>query len=132
MPKPATATRGGRRRKQGKKRLKKLGAEPHWLASDAPVGEYLVDTVALELFFRGATLSTYGEDEFVRLIRQDVSVAAAFARQLTRNRLVWRPEKLLLTRRLCKDVLHIQSRIRRNEGLSWRDLRMDLNPGSNR
>jgi hypothetical protein len=61
-----------------------LEAKPRWLANDVAYGEYLVDKVALELLLRGAALSTSGEDEFVRLFREDVSVAAALARQFTR------------------------------------------------
>jgi hypothetical protein len=105
-----------------------LDVKPHWLASEAPVGEYLVDTVALELLLRGAALSTYGEDEFVRLFREDVSVAASFATQFTRVRLHWRPEKLHLTNRFFDDLRAIQSRIKRNEGLSKDELLVSRNP----
>jgi hypothetical protein len=105
-----------------------LKAKPQWLANDAPYGEYLVDTVALELFLRGAALSTYGEDEFVRLVREGVSRAASLAKMFTRLRLHWRPEKSLLTRRLFEDVQYIQSRIRRNEGLDPGDIRTFLKP----
>jgi hypothetical protein len=94
-----------------------LEAKPHWLANDAPYGEYLVDIVAMELFLRGATLSTYGEDEFVRLFREDISAAASLARQFTRVRLIWRPEKLHLTNRFFDDLRAIRSRIKQNEGL---------------
>ena len=71
---PTTQTpRGGRRGKHREKRLKMLEAKFRWLANDAPYGEYLVDFVAMELFLRCAGLSTYGEDEFVRLFREDVN-----------------------------------------------------------
>jgi len=102
---PKTTNPPGRHREQ---RLKMLAAKPQWLANDAPYGEYLVDTVALELFLRGAALSTYGEDEFVR-------------------RLHWWPGKLLLTR-LFEDVQHIRSRIRRIEGLDPGEIRTFLEP----
>ena len=102
------AARGGRRGKHRETRLKMLEAKPQWLANDAPYGEYLVDTVALELFLRGAALSTYGEDEFVR-------------------RLHWWPGKLLLTR-LFEDIQHIRSRIRRIEGLDPGEIRTFLEP----
>jgi len=48
MPKTANprAARGRRRGTHREKRLKMLEAKPHWLASEAPVGEYHVDTVA--------------------------------------------------------------------------------------
>jgi hypothetical protein len=130
MPKTANphAARGRRRGKHREKRLKMLKAKPQWLANDAPYGEYLVDTVALELFLRGAALSTYGEDEFVRLVREGVSRAASLAKMFTRLRLHWRPEKSLLTRRLFEDVQYIQSRIRRNEGLDPGDIRTFLKP----
>jgi hypothetical protein len=104
-----------------------LEAEPHWLASEAPVGEYFVDKVALELLLRGATLSTYGEDEFVRLFREDVSAAAPLARQFTRVRLFWRPEKLHLTNRFFDDLRAIRSRIKRNEGLHKDELLVSRN-----
>jgi hypothetical protein len=118
------AARGGRRGRHHEQRLKMLEAKPHWLANDAPYGKYLVDTVAMELFLRGAALSTYGEDEFVRLVREGVSAAASLAMMFTRLRLRWRPETSLLTRRLFGDVQYIQSRIRRNEGLDPGDIRI--------
>jgi hypothetical protein len=105
-----------------------LEAKPHWLASEARVGEYRVDTVALELLLRGAALSTCGEDEFVRLFREDVSAAASLARQFARVRLVWRPENLHLTNRFFDDLRAIQYRIKRNEGLSKDDLLVSRNP----
>lgn len=121
------AARGRRRGKHRDNRLKMLEAEPHWLASEAPVGEYFVDKVALELLLRGATLSTYGEDEFVRLFREDVSAAAPLARQFTRVRLFWRPEKLHLTNRFFDDLRAIRSRIKRNEGLHKDELLVSRN-----
>src|SRR5262245_19193939 len=99
-PPAARRSRRGRHREQ---RLKMLAAKPQWLANDAPYGEYLVDFVAMELFLRGACLSTYGEDEFVRLVREGVSAAASLAAMFTRIRLVWRPEKLHLTNRFFDD-----------------------------
>src|SRR5262249_55958922 len=105
----------------------RLGISPTGWVSEAPVGEYRVDTVALELLLRGAALSTCGEDEFVRLFREDVRAAAALARQFTRVRLVWRPEKLHLTNRLFGDLRGIQYRIERNEGLSKDELLVSRN-----
>ena len=99
-----------------------LIAKPHWLASAAPVGEYLVDVVALEIFLRCAGISIRDENQFVRVVRQDVSLAAQFAALFARVRLHYRPEKLRLVRRLFEDVRHIQSPIRRNEGLGRTDL----------
>jgi hypothetical protein len=125
--KPPVA-RGGRRGKHREKRLKMLDAKPQWLANDAPYGEYLVDKVAMELLLRGAALSTCGEDEFVRLFREDVSAAASLARQFARVRLVWRPEKSHLTNRFFDDLRAIQSRIKRNEGLSKDELLVSRNP----
>jgi hypothetical protein len=123
-----SAARGGRRGKHRKNRLKMLEAKPHWLASDAPYGEYLVDTVAMELFLRCAGLSTYGEDEFVRLFRQDVSIAASFAPMFARIRLLWRPDKLHLTNRFFDYLRAVQSSIKRNEGLSEDEILVSINP----
>jgi hypothetical protein len=122
------AARRSRRGRHREKRLKELKAKPHWLANDAPYGEYLVDTVAMELFLRGAALSAYGEDEFVRLVREDVSIAASFATMFTRIRLRWRPEKWHQTNRFFDDLRAIQSRIKRNEGLSKNELLVSINP----
>ena len=121
---PKTTNPPGRHREQ---RLKMLAAKPQWLANDAPYGEYLVDTVALELFLRGAALSTYGEGEFVRLVREGVSAAASLAMMFARRRLHWWPGKLLLTR-LFEDIQHIRSRIRRIEGLDPGEIRTFLEP----
>jgi hypothetical protein len=98
-----------------------LEAKPHWLANDAPYGKYLVDTVALELSL-GAAVSHRNEYGFVRLVREDISLAAQFAAQRARIHLRWRPEKLRLARQLFKDFFHIQQRIRRNKGLDRTDL----------
>jgi hypothetical protein len=126
---PTTQTpRGGRRGKHREKRLKMLEAKFRWLANDAPYGEYLVDFVAMELFLRCAGLSTYGEDEFVRLFREDVSVAASLAIQFARVRIHWRPEKLHLTNRFFDDLRTIQSLIKRNEGLRMGELLVSRNP----
>ena len=92
------------------------------------MGEYLVDAVALELFYRGAAVFSGGEDEFVRLVREDVSLAAQFAALRARIRLRWRPEKLRLARQLFKDLFHIQQRIRRNKGLDRTTLLTVLDP----
>src|SRR5262245_19869663 len=109
---PATqkppAARAGRLGKHRKKRLKILDAEPGWLANDAPPGEFHVDTIALELFLRGAAVSHRDEEGFVRLVREDISLAAQFAALRARTRLHWRPEKLRLVRQLFRDLLHIQ------------------------
>src|SRR5262245_41353202 len=120
--------KGGRRGKHREKRLKMLEAKPHRLAIEAPVGEYRVDAVALDLLSRGAPLSTYGEDEFVRLFRKEVSVAASFATQFTRDHLNRRPKKLHFTKRFFDDLRVIQSRIRRNEGLREDELLVSRNP----
>ena len=102
---------------------KKSAAEPHWLASEAPVGEYLVDAVALELFYRGAADSG-GEDEVVRTVRENVSVTARLAANSAKIHLRWRPEKLRQTKRFFEDLDYIQLRIRRNKRLSRLDLQM--------
>jgi hypothetical protein len=122
-----SAARGGRRGKHRKNRLKMLEAKPHWLASDAPYGEYLVDTIALELF-RGAAVSHRDEGGFVRLVREDINLAAQFAALRARIRLRWRPEKLRLARQLFKDLFHIQQRIQRNKGLDRTTLLTVIDP----
>jgi hypothetical protein len=101
-----------------------LAAEPQWLAIDAPYGEHRVDFIAMELLLRCVGLSTYGEDEFVRLVREGVSAAASLAMMFTRRRLRRRPEKLLL----FEDLQHIQSRIRRSQGLDPGEIRRFLKP----
>jgi hypothetical protein len=105
-----------------------LATKPQWLANDAPYGEYRVDFVAMELLLGGAVLSTYGEDEFVRLVREGVSAAASRAMGFTRILLVWRPEKLHLTNRFFDDLRAIQSRIKRNEGLNKDELLVSRKP----
>jgi hypothetical protein len=105
-----------------------LEAKPHWLASEAPVGEYHVDTVALELFLRGAALSNHGEDGFVRLIREDVSLAAQYAVMSARIHLVRRPEKTRQTKRLFNDLEEILLRLNRNKDLNPTDLLIYTEP----
>jgi hypothetical protein len=107
-----------------------LDANPHLLANDVPYGEYRVDFVAMELLLGGAVLSTYGKDEFVRLVREGVSAAASGAMMFTRIILVWRPEKLRLTNRFLHDLRAIQVRIKRNEGLNKDELLVSRKPTS--
>src|SRR5262245_35391125 len=116
MPKTTNppAARRHRRGRHREQRLEMLATKPQWLANDAPFGEYRVDFVAKELLLGGAVLSTYGEDKFVRLVREGVSAAASGAMGFTRILLVWRPEKLRLTNRFLHDLRAIQSRIKRN------------------
>jgi hypothetical protein len=122
------AARGGRRGKHRKNRLKMLDAKPQWLAKDAPYGEYLVDFVAMELLLRGAAVPHRDEDGFVRLVREDISLAAQFAALQARIRLRWRPEKLRLARQLFNDLFHIQQRIQRNKGLDRTTLLTVIDP----
>jgi hypothetical protein len=127
---PATqqppAARGGRRGKHREKRLKMLEAKPPWLATNAPYGKYLVDTVAMELFLRGLRGAAVSGRKVVRLVRENVSVAAHFAAMRAKIHLRWRPEKSHLTNSFFEDLHHIQSRIRRNEGLTSSDLQTSL------
>lgn len=100
-----------------------LEAKPHWLAKDAPYGEYIVDSLAMELFLRNAGLSTsYGEDEFVRLVREDVSLAAHYALMSARIHLVQRPEKKPQIKRLFDDLPQILFLLDRNKDLDPTDL----------
>jgi hypothetical protein len=110
------------------KRLKMLEAKPHWLASEAPVGEYRVDAVALELFLRGASVSNHGEDGFVRLVREDVSLAARYAVTSAWIHLDRRPEKTRQTKRLFDDLLQILLRLNRNKDLNPTDLLIYTEP----
>ena len=130
MPKTVNprAARGRRRGTHREKRLKMLEAKPHSLASEAPVGKYHVDTVALELFRQGAPISNHSEDGFVRLVREGVSAAASLAMKFASVLLVWRPEKLHLTNRFFDDLRAIQSRIKRIEGLNMDELLVSRQP----
>ena len=129
MPKTVNP-RSARRRRRGKhreNRLKMLEAKPHRLANNAPYGKYLVDTVAMELFLRGLRGAAVSSGrKVVRLVRENVSVAAHFAAMRAKIHLRWRPEKSHLTNRFFEDLHHIQSRIRRNEGLTSLDLQTSL------
>jgi hypothetical protein len=117
----------GRRGKHREKRLKMLDAKPHWLANNARYGKYLVDTVARELFLRGLRGAAVSSGrKVVRLVRENVSVAAHFAAMGAKIHLRWRPEKSHLTNSFFEDLHHIQSLIRRNEGLTSLDLQTSL------
>jgi hypothetical protein len=105
-----------------------LKAKPHWLASEAPAGEYRVDAVALELFLRGAAVSNHGEDGFVRLVREEVSLAARYAVTSARIHLVRRPEKTRQTKRLFDDLRQILLRLNRNKDLNPTDLLIYTRP----
>jgi hypothetical protein len=105
-----------------------LEAKPHWLANDAPYGKYLVDTVAMELFLRGAAVSNHGEDGFVRLVREEVSLAARYALTSAWIHLVRRPEKTRQIKRLFDDLRHILLRLNRNKDLNPTDLLIYTRP----
>jgi len=130
MPK----ARGRRRGTHREKRREILKVKPHWLAREAPEGEYLVDAVAVELFLgEGVSLATQfaARDEFVKIVREDVSLAAQFAAMRARIHLVRRPEVQRLAKRYFSDLREIAARIKRNEGLNPTDLLVSTTPNPN-
>ena len=107
-----------------------------WLSDDAPLGAYLVDTVAQEVFAVKGTspLETLSHLEikpfikhlhsshnsptaFTRLIRQRISFSANYAVIMARNYFVNNPRDLLLTKRLFADLPKIEVLIQRNKAL---------------
>ena len=82
----------------------------------------------MELFLRGTALSNHGEDAFVRLVREDVSLAAQYALMSARIHLVWRPEKTRQTKRLFNDLQEILLRLNRNKDLNPTDLLIYTEP----
>jgi hypothetical protein len=109
-----------------------------WLSDDAPLGAYLVDTVAQELFAvadKGTSpleaLSHLELEPFIqylpsiqdsptafaRLIRQRISFSANYSLMVARNYFVNNPRYLHLTRRFFRDLSKIQVLIHRNKSL---------------
>jgi hypothetical protein len=112
---------------------------PHikWLSDDAPLGAYLVDTVAQGLFeVKGTsvleTLSHLEVEPFIqhlassqdspiafaRLIRQRISFSANYSVMVARNYFVNNPRRLHLTRRFFGDLPKIRVLIDRNKSLN--------------
>lgn len=104
-----------------KKWKKKAEAESRYLSSDAPVGQYLVDDVARELFLSagGATGNT---TEFIKLVRSKTWYAAKYAEMAVRNQFVHEPRRRSLTKRFLGDLQVIRSRLERNKDLQRSDL----------
>ena len=109
-----------------------------WLSDDAPLGAYLVDTVAQELFAvadKGKSpLETLSHLEvepyiqhlhsshdsptaFARLIRQRISFSANYSVMVARNYFVNNPRHLHLTKRFFADLSKIEVLIQRNKSL---------------
>jgi hypothetical protein len=113
---------------------------PHikWLSDDAPLGAYLVDTVAQELFAVAdkstsplETLPHLALEPFIqegpsshdsptalaKLIRQRISFSANYSVMAARNYFINNPRDLLLTKRFFTDLSKIQVLIQRNKSL---------------
>jgi hypothetical protein len=92
---------------------------PHikWLTDDAPLGAYLVDTVAQELLAVGDPSSQDSPTAFARLIRQRVSFSANYSAMVARNYFVNNPRHLHLTKRFFRDLSEIQLLIDRNKSV---------------
>jgi len=89
--------------------------EAAWLAEDAAIGTYFIDSVAEELFAAGAK----GESatKFVRTLRHEMSLASRFAVMTAENHFVNEPRWRALTKRLFGDLAKIQKLIERNANL---------------
>ena len=120
-----------KRRAHREKRREILEVKPHWLATEAPQGEYLVDAVAVELFLRSPVAPLREQDKFIKIVREDVSLEAQFAAMRARIHLVRRPEVQRLAKRYFSDLREIAARIERNEGLDPTDLLVSTTPNPN-
>ena len=106
------------KRKQQARRPKKQSSIPEvtWLFEDAPIGTYLVDSVAEELFAAGAKGNS--AIEFVKTLRHEISLAARLAAVTAENHFVNEPRWRHLTKRLFSDLKKVQKLIDRNANLN--------------
>jgi hypothetical protein len=110
--------KGARHRER---RREQAQIEPKLLRDDAPIGTYLVDEVAHELFLSGG-IAVSGEPQLVKLVRDKVKLAAPFALIAARNQFFNVPEWRRKTKRFFEDLKVIRSRIERNRDLHRSDL----------
>jgi hypothetical protein len=139
-------TRNGQGSSSRRRRLSLDDLPPHikYLSEDAPLGAYLVDTVAQE-FFAVADNGTYPPLEtwshlevepfkqhvpsflysptaFARLIRQRICFSAHYSVMVTRNYFVNNPRDLDLTKSFFSDLSKIQLLIDQNKSFDPRAL----------
>jgi hypothetical protein len=98
------------------KRRKHAAIETKLLYDDAPIGRYLVDEVAHELFLSGR-VAISDESELVKLVREKRWFAAGYSLMTARNQFFNIPEGRRKTKRFFADLQVIRSRIDRNRDL---------------
>ena len=114
---PPRKTSGVQVKKRGRhraKRKKQAAIEPKRLAEDAPLGTYLIDDVAIEIFLSGGAPGATG-NEFVSLVRHEIWLVAQFAQMSAANQFVREPQRRRKTKRFFDDLSVIRSRIERNK-----------------
>lgn len=117
-----------RRGRYREKRLSKF--EPNWLTTDAPIGKYLVDGVAQELFASDTTAaSTDSSIKLVKRMREEVNRAVEFAIASAKNHYFRGPGKLHETKSFFDDLREIQSLIQQHNNLNSFDIFLSTKPG---
>jgi hypothetical protein len=133
MPRPQTndlkSKKPGRHRAR---RQKWAATEPKFLYSGAPLGEYVIDEVALDLFSSGRAAGATDPTELVKEIRTDINMAARMASIDATNQFDRAPRRRWLAKRFLEDLRGIRSRIERNKNVSSFDLVLSIHPITHR
>jgi hypothetical protein len=133
MPRPRTKAPKSKKPGRHRTRRQKWAAtEPKYLYSDAPLGEYLIDEVAHDLYSSGHAAGATGTIEFVKEIRTDINMAAQAASADATNQFDRAPRRRWLAKRFLEDLRVIQSRIDRNKDVSSFDLLLSIHPITHR
>ena len=98
--------------------LRDLPPDIKSLSEDAPLGAYLVDTVAQELFAVAVPSFLYSPTAFARLIRQGINFSANCSVMAARIDFAINPKWLHLTRPFFRDLSKIQALIHQSKSLS--------------
>jgi len=109
------------------RRQKWAATEPKYLFRDAPLGEFRIDEVALDLYSSGRAAGAIGAKEFAKGIRTEINMAARMA-AIDASRQFDRAPRRRLTKRFLEDLRVIRSRIERNKDLSSFDLMLSMDP----
>ncbi len=116
---PRASTKSYFRSKRSE-RKRNLIPEVSPLLEDAPLGTYLVDSVAEKL--HSVEARDESAREFTAIVRHALYFAASISRIHAENYYVNEPRRLLKTRRLFSDFMKIKSLIERNKGFDKTDV----------
>lgn len=106
------------------KRKRQAALESKQLDEGAPLGTYLIDDVALELFSSSGGSVDATVAEFVALVRKEITLAGWLATISAKNQFDLEPRLRRLSKHFFADLRAIRSRIERNKNPQKTDLHL--------